>query len=174
MINDRFKVTPDLFASKEKRFLNYIVDLIIFYLVLLLVTFLFGFIYVLVTSDIDTVDRIATDMENINPWLDRLISAIIYAIFYMFYEGVLKGRTIGKYITKTKVVNEYGETPGLQSTILRSLCRLIPFEQFSFLGEQGRGWHDSMSDTYVVDIVKFEAKKKASEEIDMIGHDHEV
>jgi uncharacterized RDD family membrane protein YckC len=46
---------------------------------------------------------------------------------------------------------------------------LIPFEQFSFFGEDGKGWHDSISKTYVVDIAKYEAKKATFEGLDEIG-----
>lgn len=41
--------------------------------------------------------------------------------------------------------------------ILRTLCRLIPFEALSCLGEKSRGWHDRLSRTWV--ISEFELKK---------------
>jgi hypothetical protein len=41
-----------------------------------------------------------------------------------------------------------GSKPGLRTILLRTLCRFIPFEPFSFFGE--RGWHDGLSDTLVV------------------------
>lgn len=80
-----------------------------------------------------------------------------------------KGRSIGKYFTKTKVVMEDGSVPKTTDIILRTLCRLIPFNAFSFFNDEARGWHDSMSDTYVVDIEKFEAKRNTQSELDMIG-----
>ena len=69
---------------------------------------------------------------------------------------------------------EDGSKPIFQDIFLRSLCRFIPFEVFSFLGSEGRGWHDSMSNTYVVDIAKFEAKKKSQSELEQIGVAQEI
>ncbi|MFT6808347.1 MAG: hypothetical protein ACJA01_001571 [Saprospiraceae bacterium] len=40
----------------------------------------------------------------------------------------------------------------LFSTVFkRSLCRLIPFEIFSFLGEPLMDWHDKISGTKVIE-----------------------
>jgi len=39
----------------------------------------------------------------------------------------------------------------------------------SFLGDSGRGWHDSISNTYVVDERKFNAKKSNQLELELIG-----
>jgi hypothetical protein len=46
------------------------------------------------------------------------------------------------------VVDEYGEKPSLSQILGRSFARAIPFEVFSCLGE--RGWHDTMSNTYLI------------------------
>ena len=62
------------------------------------------------------------------------------------------GRTIAKHITKTKVVDENGKKPNFQAILIRSLCRFIPFEPLSFLGEDKRGWHDKLSKTKVIEI----------------------
>ena len=67
------------------------------------------------------------------------------------------------------VVLEDGTKPTTSDIVIRSLCRFIPFEAFSFLGDEGRGWHDSLSDTYVVDVEKLNAIKKAKTDIDLIG-----
>ncbi len=37
-----------------------------------------------------------------------------------------------------------------KTAFIRSLCRLISFEQFSYLGGGLNGWHDSLSNTQVV------------------------
>ena len=87
----------------------------------------------------------------------------------MISEVLLKGRTIAKYITQTKVVMEDGTTPKASDIVLRSLCRLIPFNVFSFLGAEGRGWHDSISNTYVVDVVKFKAKMDSEIDLELLG-----
>ena len=62
-----------------------------------------------------------------------------------------------------------GSNPGIGDIFIRSVCGEIPFDALSFLGDQGRGWHDSISETYVVDEVKFKIKKKTELELDLIG-----
>lgn len=74
---------------------------------------------------------------------------LVYFGYYIFFEAVF-GKTIGKMITRTHVVTVTGEKPEVSAIILRTLCRLIPFEQFSFLGNSAVGWHDSLSKTRVV------------------------
>jgi uncharacterized RDD family membrane protein YckC len=58
-------------------------------------------------------------------------------------------KTLGKFITRTVVVDEYGEPPDFKAVLLRTLIRLIPFEVFSFFGAD-RGWHDRWTNTYVL------------------------
>ena len=69
---------------------------------------------------------------------------------YFFAMESLTSRTIGKYLTGTKVVAANGGKPTLGQIAGRSLCRLIPLEPLSFLGKDTRGWHDVWSHTYVI------------------------
>lgn len=62
----------------------------------------------------------------------------------------MKGRTIGKMITKTRTVTEDLKTPDFGVILTKSFCRVIPFEAFSFLGEKTTGWHDRFSKTRVI------------------------
>lgn len=85
--------------------------------------------------------------ENLN---DDLGSAILLGWFfcYYFFSELFFGKTLGKLITKSTVVSETGEKPTMNQIVIRSLSRLIPFDNFSFLlGE--RGWHDKLSKTEV-------------------------
>jgi len=164
-----FSVTPDLYATKGNRFLHYIVDLMAIFLCFFGV--IFGLIYVYYSNadDTTTIDNFLYELSNINPLLDRLITGVILAFLYFSLEYFTKGRSLGKYITKTKVVLEDGSAPDSTDYLKRSFSRIIPFEAFSFLGSEGRGWHDTISKTYVVDIGKFEAKKRSYNELDQIG-----
>jgi uncharacterized RDD family membrane protein YckC len=76
-----------------------------------------------------------------------LSGCLIIIAYYVIFEG-LWSRTPGKLVFGTMVINEAGGKPSLGQVAIRSLCRFIPFEGFSFLGT--RGWHDSLSKTYVV------------------------
>ncbi|HEY6914196.1 MAG TPA: RDD family protein, partial [Paludibacter sp.] len=62
------------------------------------------------------------------------------------------GRSLGKIITKTKVITVDGDKPDFKTFLIRALCRFIPLESFSFLGSTDSGWHDSISRTRVVRI----------------------
>lgn len=165
-MNRTFTVTSDLYAGKRLRLANYFIDLLVFYVLFMVLVSLLGLILVLIGGDLESF---LYQLENTNPLLDRLISAIMYALLYFTLESLLKGRSIGKYITKTKVVDINGNVPTVGSLMKRSFSRLIPFEIFSFLGEEGRGWHDSISDTYVVDVQKLEDKKTVALGIEELG-----
>lgn len=81
-----------------------------------------------------------------------LLGTLIMLAYYVPQEAYT-GRTLGKWIMKTQVVNEAGEPITARQAVLRTLCRLIPFEAFSCFGGDGegpRGWHDSLPKTLVV------------------------
>lgn len=85
--------------------------------------------------------------------LERIPSVVLGFAILLFYYVILEaatGRTLGKLITGTKVVNEDGGAPSIGQIIGRTLCRCIPFEAFSFLSSDARGWHDRIPKTYVV------------------------
>ena len=169
MAFENFIVTPDLYASKGSRFTNYIIDLISFFVVVFGTIFLFATLYYTLAEDVTPMDNFITGIENMNPLLDRLFTAIILSLLYFSTETLLKGRSVGKYITKTKVVLADGSNPSPIDYLKRSFSRVIPFEALSFLGAEGRGWHDTISNTYVVDIQKYEAKLKTHDGLEQIG-----
>jgi uncharacterized RDD family membrane protein YckC len=80
----------------------------------------------------------------------------------------LFARTVGKFITQTIVVDEHGEKPHHETILIRSLCRLIPFNPFSVLF-LGRGWHDSISKTYVVNKKALDEKKRLFDALEQNG-----
>jgi uncharacterized RDD family membrane protein YckC len=69
-------------------------------------------------------------------------------VYYLFFEGML-GITPAKLLTGTQVTDEFGNKPRFGNIAGRTLSRFIPFDAVSFLF--ARGWHDSISDTYVLD-----------------------
>ncbi|PHR72496.1 MAG: hypothetical protein COA67_04425 [Lutibacter sp.] len=161
-----FRVTEEMLASKSNRFVNYIIDRIVFTFILIVIIVIAGLIAELLGSE--AAVQFFVDLEYVNPILDRLISAIVILFFYMILEGLTQ-RTIGKLVTRTKVVLENGEKPSPETIVIRSLCRIIPFEPFSFFGNSQRGWHDTLSKTYVVDIRKFDEHKKAHTGFQLLG-----
>lgn len=130
-------------ASKGQRFANYILDLIFIYCFTLVFGFLLGIILVVLNPELLDV------LVSGNKLIEYLLGAIFVLLYYILLEG-LTGRTIAKLITKTKVVTIDNKRPPIDTIIVRSLCRLIPFEAFSFLGTKDTGWHDTLSKTRVV------------------------
>ena len=72
----------------------------------------------------------------------------IYFLYYTLGESV-SGRTLGKLITGTRVVDYEGRSPRVGRAFFRALCRLIPFNDWSHL-LMDHGWHDELTRTRVV------------------------
>lgn len=135
----------DEMAGMGKRFLNYLLDL----LFLMILVFLFYLILGIVLAFV--APSILTDMIDGENQLVYLVSFVLSMIYYISFE-VATGRSIAKYITRTKVVTETGEKPMFKTILIRSLCRFIPLEAFSALFNDGSGWHDTISNTKVINI----------------------
>lgn len=134
-------------ASSTKRVVNHLLDTGFYYLF----TYLFlSFIGILIGLFFPNLTE-TIDFEN--KALSYTLSAICFIIYYTTLEATT-GRSLAKYITKTKVVGLDGESPNIGTIIKRSFCRFIPFDTLSFLASDGTGWHDSISGTYVVDVKK--------------------
>jgi uncharacterized RDD family membrane protein YckC len=76
----------------------------------------------------------------------------ISLLYYIAFEATW-GRTPGKWICGTVVVDMTGAPPTVLQVLKRSLARYIPFEPFSLLfsnDSDTRGWHDSLAKTRVV------------------------
>lgn len=161
---DNFKTDPIVLKEEEERkqhkeamarhvksgtrFLNYIIDyfaisaIIVIVLVLLSVL---GYEYL-------------AKSEGLMLFLNFSIAFL----YYIIMEGLF-AQTFGKMITKTIVVDKNNEMPSVGQVIGRTLCRFIPFEQFSFFGDEP-GWHDSIPKTKV--IKKYKPPKSDPEILD--------
>jgi uncharacterized RDD family membrane protein YckC len=140
-------------ASTGKRFLNYLIDLIIFYF--LIVVVVAGIILNVHTTE-NTDSYSSPDSASGGYFLFQLIFLAFYILFYCLCEIILKGRTIGKFITGTKAVSRDGSEMSPKTILLRSLSRAVPFEQFSAFGNPCYPWHDKWTDTFVIDVKKTE------------------
>jgi hypothetical protein len=70
---------------------------------------------------------------------------VAFLAAYLLTEGLFQLSPL-KVLTGTQVVrNSTGQSPSWRRIIGRSLSRLIPLNEFSFIF--GRGWHDKLSDT---------------------------
>ena len=147
-------ITDDLLASKGQRLLNFIIDLFVVYL------FTIG-----IGATINIIGQL-TNNYKLSEWvisltlLENIFFGLVVLFFYYAIMEMYLSRTFGKYFTKTLVVKHNGSKPNIKSVIVRTLVRLIAFEAFSFLNDNARGWHDTLSVTYVVKKHEFVAKMK--------------
>lgn len=128
-------------ATVGQRFANFIVDVIVFYLIIFTVG-----IFIAVGSP-STIDALNDDSMGFNI-LDRIISLIIFAVYMGLVEGIFKGKSLGKMITGTKAVNLDGSNITFGKAFARGFSRAVPFEAFSAFG--GNPWHDKWTDTMVI------------------------
>ena len=134
-------------ASKGKRFTNYIIDVIGYYILSLLVGGVIGGILIMEGNE----DILLSEEASIGVTLmEYLIGLIVVLVYYTMSEYFMKGKTIGKFITRTRTVTINNERMDFGTTLKRSLCRVVPFEPFSFLGDKPTGWHDTWTDTKVI------------------------
>lgn len=115
-------------AEWEKRLLNFFIDLTICSVISVL---FFG--------------GILSIFENENRILfGKLIQesdfpiAFIFLAYYFTME-LMAGKTIGKYITKTKVVGWGGKKPTMKQIFIRTITRLLLIEVISFFSRKPSG-----------------------------------
>ena len=140
--NDQF-ITED--ASTGQRFVNYLIDTIVYYIFIWGSTFIFSIVYLTASAG----------QRQGGSGLQLLILPfviVLFIVFYTFSEGVSSGRSVGKLVTGTKVVRNDNTEITWKDAFLRSLCRLVPFEPISALG--GYPWHDKWSNTKVIKVRK--------------------
>ncbi|AZB10384.1 RDD family protein [Chryseobacterium sp. G0162] len=82
-----------------------------------------------------------------NYWGLAVIIVLIRLVFYPVFEFYF-GSTPAKFLTESRVVDQNNNQPGFKTIFIRSLYRSIPFDSLSFFSKNG--WHDSLSETYVI------------------------
>jgi uncharacterized RDD family membrane protein YckC len=125
-------------ASKGLRFANLMIDQLAS--VGLSVLFFTAVDEVLTTPPSSLVDGLYT------------AAGYLFPTFYHFFNEICGGRGQSKLITGTRAEHVDGRALTVRGALTRSLCRLIPFEAFSFLGSGPGGWHDTITGTRVVNL----------------------
>jgi uncharacterized RDD family membrane protein YckC len=123
--------------------------------------------YFLRSPIIEFFSNITDEMAGMSKLQDILITSFVYFLYLLLMEYFTKGRTVGKYITGTKVISTDGLEPTFQDYFIRNISRFVPFDALSFFGENG--WHDNWSDTRVINIKNYEAESQAKDEINSLG-----
>lgn len=142
------KFTPSIKEPviQGKRMGHFLIDSTILYFLLTPAAYVIGFLF----AWIGLYDAMAIDYwsEEAAGYLVTFITAFLYYFLFEYYLN----KTPGKMILKTKVVNKDGNRPSANELAVRTICRFIPLEQFSFTGSNNPvGWHDSISNTLVVE-----------------------
>jgi uncharacterized RDD family membrane protein YckC len=122
-------------ASHWRRFGTWLVDYVCVVLVMALFGALVGFLFG--EAGVAALRKVP----------NFVLGLTLMLAYYCFFEGIW-ARTPGKLVLGTVVVGQQGDKPGFGQVVGRTLCRFIPFEAFSFFGEEG--WHDSIPKTRVV------------------------
>jgi hypothetical protein len=87
-----------------------------------------------------------------------LIFLVCVPSYFITTEYFLQ-RTLPKLLTRSIVVDEYGQRPSFGTVVLRTLIRFVPFEPFSHLSAYG-GWHDRWTKTFVLRESELEEIRK--------------
>jgi len=161
--DSNYVVNNKLLTSDRDRFFNGLVD------------FVFISVFIFVFSLLVVIIGNIFQWDIYNAWVEIVISLgavgtyLSFAIIYYLLLESLFGRTVGKIVTGSIVVNENGIKPSFKIICVRTLCRLIPFEVLSFLSKSARFWHDSFSKTYVVEKRDLEKDMETFHGINLIG-----
>jgi uncharacterized RDD family membrane protein YckC len=122
-------------ATTENRVVNMLIDTVAVYILMALMAFVYGYLTVQTGAAFSIVSF-------------YIVLAAVFFGYYVLMELTWQ-QTIGKFATKTKVVDLTGGKPGFNAIVIRTCCRLIPFEAFTFLLTDN-GFHDRLSDTTVI------------------------
>lgn len=131
-------------AGTGKRLANYIIDQIVFYIIV----FVFGMVLAVLAPDT------AKSLFNNDGGFDlynQVFSIVLYALYMSIVETIFKGKSIGKFITKTRAVNLDGSPISARIAFERGFSRAVPFCAFSALGTPPNPWQDRWTSTMVIE-----------------------
>ncbi len=131
-------------SSTGKRLANYVIDLIVFYILIIV----FGILLAVVAP---TTSELFFEESPGFGLLDRIITLMLYAIYMAVVETIFKGKSVGKFVTKTRAINIDGSKITTSTAFARGFSRAVPFSVLSALGSPSNPWHDKWTNTMVVD-----------------------
>jgi uncharacterized RDD family membrane protein YckC len=130
-------------ATAGQRLANYIIDIIAFYVLMIVLGILIGLLAPSLLDSFETGPGFS--------FIDRIVSLFLYALYMFAVEAIFKGKSLGKLITKTRAVNTDGSQINATKALQRGFSRAVPFCAFSALGTPCNPWQDSWTDTMVID-----------------------
>lgn len=143
---DELMLNEFVYASTGQRFLNYLIDNIFMNYG---IGFLTGYVIGLIIGVSETTYFNDIRENSMSMFVFIYTVAILnYLFYYILSEKLFNGYTLGKLITGTRAIRDDGTAMTFKDVLIRTLCRLVPFEVFS--GFKIRAWHDEWSRTMVV------------------------
>lgn len=138
-VQSKIKEVNYQLLSKSKRIINLLIDTMVVGILTL---------FVMIILDYAGINsKFISTKSNV-----KIIFIAIQICFYLILEFTLN-KTIGKFITHSKVVNLDFSKPNFFQLIIRTVIRFVPFEFLSFIN-MGKGWHDLLSKTLVIEDKK--------------------
>lgn len=133
-------------ASAGQRFLNYLIDAL---LMQFGISWASGYLLARLLFAVSPETAYSLFADG-SPYLPAYLVALVnHILYYTISEKAFRGYTLGKVITGTRVIREDGEELKFSDALLRSLCRLVPFEALSIWFGNGL-WHDRWTKTIVI------------------------
>lgn len=137
-------------ASKGMRLVNFIIDLIVAGIINSIIGGMIQMaIFAAYISDIGTGADFSLTFPVVLIVSIYVIQFSLFIAYFSVCEKLMKGRTIGKMVTGTMALREDGMPLSWKNAILRSLCRLIPFEPLVAIFTNSP-WHDDLTGTTVI------------------------
>jgi uncharacterized RDD family membrane protein YckC len=159
------EITLAVQASYNLRIINYIIDTISYFIICLFLLFLSGVAYRLFDSEelLLSFEAGVTTLKGFFSWF------AVWLFYYFFMEATFQ-KTIGKFVTGTKVVTKNGSKPDFIKVLIRTLIRAVPLG-FLSMNENRLGifWRDIASGTYVIDTKKYKEALELRSSFEQIG-----
>lgn len=131
-------------ARSDKRFGDYLIDRVIFYL-------LWKFLLVKFAVQVILFLRVPVNNAVVLWGVSYLMAASSLVLYLAAFESLTGGKTPGKYAMGTRAVNSNGTRITPTTALLRCLARLTPLEALSALGSNPPyPWHDKWTKTLVI------------------------
>jgi len=135
-------------ATTGQRFLNYLIDRLFMRYGIGIVTGKLVEQLFLSISPETAYKLFGGNNSTLYIFLASVLVLLFTGIFYYtICEKAFRGYTLGKLITGTRAVRLDGKELSFKDALLRTLCRIVPFEVLSGFGTP---WHDNWTKTRVI------------------------
>lgn len=96
-------------------------------------------------------------LGDFEAWVDSYkgtIAVLLLKLSYYFVCEATTGRTLGKLVTRTIVVDAQGQRASTLKVLARTALRLVPLGWIGLAEDDRRALHDFASKTFVVNVQK--------------------